>query len=407
MKYGLIGEKLIHSLSPKIYAMLGIDYSLLEVKREDFRDFIISDRLDYYNVTIPYKQDIIPYLDYISAEAKEINAVNTIKRVGGKLYGYNTDIVGMRQAIKRIGIELKGKNVMILGTGGTSNTAYYMAKTAEANSIVKVSRTGKINYTNCYDLVDTEVIINTTPVGMYPNNDNTPIDISRFDRLLGVFDAIYNPLQTKLIIDSEKRNIKCGGGLYMLVAQALASIAIFNGEFSESVTDKIYNELLAEFTNIVLIGMPSCGKTAIGKRIANITNRQFVDTDGLFADRYNITPEKAILTYGEDAFRDMETEVVKSINKGNLVVATGGGVVMRESNISSLKQNGKLVYIVRDLDKLSIYNRPLSKQSGIEKLFEIRQPLYERYCDITVNNDKDIDEVTGEVLDKYKKSFGY
>lgn len=407
MKYGLIGEKLGHSLSPEIYRSVGLDYELMELKREELADFMRSGALTAFNVTIPYKQSVMKFLDFIDEEAGKINAVNTVVRKGGKRYGYNTDIFGMRLALSKSGIELKGKNVMILGTGGTSNTAYYMAKTANAASVVKVSRTGEVNYNNCYSLTDTDVIINTTPIGMYPFINAAPIDIAGFKKLSGVFDAVYNPLNTDLVTAARDTGIKASGGLYMLVGQAVKSISIFNDtDIDYDLINKIYNNLTKKFSNIVLIGMPSCGKSAIGKKTAEILNRDFIDTDELFEKTYGKTPEQIIVSMGENVFRQMETEVIKNIVKGNSVISTGGGIVTKKENISLLKRNGVIIYIERALNLLETIGRPLSAKSGVKTLFDTRRPLYEGCCDIKIKNDKTIDIAVKEVIEGYEKNFG-
>lgn len=406
MKYGLIGEKLTHSLSSKIYNKCGLEYSLNELNVDDLKDFINKKKLTAFNVTIPYKQQIMPLLDEISDEATAIGAVNTVLYKNNKWYGYNTDIFGMDLAVSRVGIDLANKNVLILGTGGTSNTAQYLCKIKGAKSITKVSRTGSINYDNCYDLVDTNVIINTTPVGMYPHNDGLSIDIDRFSSLSGVFDCVYNPLNTNLILKSKEKGLKCSGGLYMLVAQAIKSMSIFNStDVDISLIDKIYRDLKLEFSNIVLIGMPSCGKTTIAELVAQRTNKKFVDIDKLFFTYFRTTPANEIIFNGEDSFRKKETIVVKRLNTGGNVIATGGGVVLKKENIDCLKQNGMLVYIDRDINKLSLSDRPLSQQNGVRELYRVRKPLYEKYSDFVVINDN-LDDAVKEVITNYEKNIG-
>ncbi len=406
MKYGLIGGKLGHSLSQKIYNKCGLEYSMIELNVEELQSFIDKKVLTAFNVTIPYKQQIMPLLDSISVEATEIGAVNTVYLRGNKWYGDNTDIYGMELAIDKIGISLQNQNVLILGTGGTSNTAEYLAKIKGAKSINKVSRTGVINYDNCYELVDTNVIIDTTPVGMFPNNTSTSVDLGKFPNLNGVFDCVYNPLNTNIVLQAKELGIKASGGLYMLVAQAVKSMSIFNDtNVDVALIDSIYKELLMEFSNIVLIGMPSSGKSTIGEIVASKLNKKFVDVDKMFFTYYRTTPANEIMFNGEDSFRLKETAIVKKLNTGGNVIATGGGTILRKENIDFLKQNGILVYIDRDINKLSLSDRPLSQMQGVKELYRVRKPLYEKYCDYMVTNDNLEDAVKG-VINGYEKNIG-
>ena len=406
MKYGLIGEKLGHSLSQKIYNKCGLEYSMIELNVEDLQTFINNKKLTAFNVTIPYKKTIMPLLDNISDEAKAIGAVNTVYLKNNLWYGDNTDIYGMDLAIQKIGINLQDKNILILGTGGTSNTAEYLCKTKGANSVTKVSRTGNINYDNCYEFVDTNVIIDATPIGMFPNNTAKNIDLTKFANLEGVFDCVYNPLNTNIVLQAKELGLKASGGLYMLVAQAIKSMSIFNGsDVDANFIDRIYKELLMEFSNIVLIGMPSSGKTTIGEIVATRLNKKFIDVDKMFFTYFRTTAANEIMFNGEESFRRKETEIIKKINTGGNVIATGGGSVLRKENIDFLKQNGILVYIDRDINKLSLSGRPLSKMQGLREMYKIRKPLYENYCDYLVKNDILEDAVEG-VINNYEKNIG-
>ena len=407
MKYGLIGEKLGHSLSKKIYGKCGLDYSLVELQENELEAFMKNKTLTNFNVTIPYKQKIMKFLDHISREALDIGAVNTVSLKDNEWYGDNTDIFGMELALNKARINLLDKNILILGTGGTSNTAEYLCKLKGAKSVTKVSRTGEVNYENCYDLQDTNVIINATPVGMYPNNFSQSIDPSRFKNLTGVFDCIYNPLNTNLILKAKELNISASGGLYMLVSQAVKSMSIFNEtEADIRVIEKIYYELLEEFSNIVLIGMPSSGKSTIGELVAKKVNKEFVDLDSMYFRYYRTTPANEIIFNGEEEFRRKETELVRKLNVGNKVIATGGGVILREENINVLKQNGVLCYIDRDVNKLIVKDRPLSQQRGVRELYRVRKPLYEKYSDYRITNDDDIDVAVEEVVNGFEKNIG-
>ncbi|MBR0189152.1 MAG: hypothetical protein IJQ23_02050 [Clostridia bacterium] len=386
MRYCLIGECLSHSYSANIHKWRGLNYELKEVPREGLTDFI-KEGYDGFNVTIPYKKEIIPFLDEVDESAKKIGAVNTVVRRDGKYIGYNTDIEGMRYAVSRKGIFLKDRNVMILGSGGAACTAQALCDKEKAKSCVTVSRNGEINYENCYGLTGTEIIINATPVGMFPNIGVSPVDLSRFNNLKGVFDCIYNPFNTALILQAKKLGIKCSDGLPMLVKQALEAQKLWGIKAADD-TEEIINSLYAEKLNIVLIGMPSSGKTTVGKLVAEILGKKFIDTDAEICAATGKTPAEIIETSGEKAFRDIETETINKIAVGaGAVIATGGGAVLRGENVSALKANGVIFYIKRDLSLLTAENRPLSASGGIARLYGERKALYERAADFIVEND--------------------
>ncbi len=406
MIHGLLGEKLTHSLSKIIYEKVGLNYSLTEVEKDEIESVITSGVLTDFNVTIPYKQEIMKYLDEMDETAKEIGAVNTVTTKNGKRIGYNTDAFGLELLIKRIGVDLTGKTVAILGTGGTSNTAYYVSKKLGAKEVFKVSRKGEINYRNCYNY-PADYVINTTPVGMYPSVNNSPIDLTKWESVKGLADVVYNPLNTNLVLFAKNLGIKAEGGLYMLVAQAIKSISIFYEKAVDySLIDKIFLELKGEFANIVFIGMPSSGKSVIGKEVARLTGKKFVDLDQEYEKVYGVTPEHDIDNYGEKYFRDRESEIAKSVIDGGLVVSAGGGIVKKEENMLFLKRNGIVVYLERELDKLETAGRPLSVKVGVEKLYKERKPLYEKYADIVVKNDGDVKDVAKGVINQYEKNLG-
>mgnify|MGYP004646548491 CR=1 FL=1 len=406
MIHGLLGEKLTHSLSKIIYGKVGLNYSLTEVEKDEIESVITSGVLTDFNVTIPYKQEIMKYLDEMDETAKEIGAVNTVTTKNGKRIGYNTDAFGLELLIKRIGVDLTGKTVAILGTGGTSNTAYYVSKKLGAKEVFKVSRKGEINYRNCYNY-PADYVINTTPVGMYPSVNNSPIDLTKWESVKGLADVVYNPLNTNLVLSAKNLGIKAEGGLYMLVAQAIKSISIFYEKAVDySLIDKIFLELKGEFANIVFIGMPSSGKSVIGKEVARLTGKKFVDLDQEYEKVYGVTPEHDIDNYGEKYFRDRESEIAKSVIEGGLVVSAGGGIVKKEENMLFLKRNGIVVYLERELDKLETAGRPLSVKVGVEKLYKERKPLYEKYADIVVKNDGDVKDVAKGVINQYEKNLG-
>ena len=402
-KYCLIGEKLSHSYSAEIHALNGLDYELLEVKREELKDFIAKG-YDGFNITIPYKKDIIPLLDGVDETAKAIGAVNTALKKDGKYYGYNTDLDGMRYALKRKGISLRGKNVMILGSGGTSLTADALCKKERAKSVVKVSRFGEVNYGNYRYFNDTEIVINATPVGMFPNSGVSPVDLSFLPNLKGVFDCIYNPFKTALIMQAEKLGIPCSDGLPMLVRQALAAEKLWGVVGETDRTEEIINALYRKKSNLSLCGMPSSGKTSVGKVVADLLGKTFIDTDAEIYRETGRTPAEIIEQNSENAFRDIETETIKRVAKcDGAVIATGGGAILREENVCALKANGLICYVKRDLSFLSAMGRPLSQIKGISKLFEERKSLYERAADFSVENNGTIAVCARNAARRYKE----
>ena len=401
MKFYLLGEKLKHSYSKVIHEKTGLDYTIKELKINEIEDFVKTGDYFGFNVTIPYKEEIIKYVDRLDESAKKIGSVNTVKRENGKLVGYNTDYFGFKNMLVKFGVSIEGKVVMILGSGGTSKTSQAVAKDLGAKKIYIVSRKGEINYQNCYELKDTEVIINTTPVGMFPNNYSKPIDIDRFSKLTGVVDCIYNPLQSLLIQDAKRKGVANCSGLYMLVAQALEAQRIWLDKPTDfDLVDRIFGEVVFEKKNIVLEGMPSCGKSTIGKILAEKLGRELVDIDKLIEEKANMRRPDIFALNGEEFFRDLETEVVKQVSKRNsLVIAIGGGSPLREENRLALKQNGEIIYIKRPLDKLITSNRPLSQKEGVEALWEKRKRIYENFADKTFIHDDSVEKVVKEILD--------
>ncbi len=409
MKYGLIGEKLTHSFSPEIHEKLGdYPYELLELSKEEICTFMTEKDFSAINVTIPYKKEVIPYLDEISEEAKKIGAVNTVVNRNGKLYGYNTDYMGMSRLIMRVtdGKKLSGK-VLILGTGGTAVTARVVARDLGADEVITVSRTKTdetVTYAEAIELhPDASFIINCTPVGMYPNDFESPIDLKNFTQLSGVIDAIYNPLRTPLIRQAKKLCIPAEGGLYMLVSQAVAAYGyFFDTEAPTELCDRIYNEVLLEKENIVLVGMPSCGKSSIGKALSVTLRRHFYDSDEPIAEDANMSIPEIFLRYGETHFRYLETKSIKKLSSGiwNAVIATGGGAVIREENVDMLKANGRLIFIDRSLENLTpTPDRPLSgDMDSLRRRYEDRYPIYTSVCDDAVDGNGTVAEVASSII---------
>lgn len=401
MKCCLIGKTLKHSYSKIIHEKFGeYPYDLIELKEDEVKDFALKKEYDAYNVTIPYKEVIMQYLDVIDDFAREIGAVNTVVKRDGKLYGYNTDFKGMKYMMDSANITVTGKNVLILGTGGTSKTARAVCRYFRAKNVWVVSRKGELNYSNCQNL-DVEVVINTTPVGMYPNCFSSPIDISIYKNLEGVVDVIYNPTLTKICFDAKRLNLKHVNGLSMLVAQAKYAKDYFLGyESSENLISEITSKLHKETENIYLIGMAGSGKTTVGKALSKTLNLPFYDTDAEIEKKANKTIPEIFAIYGEDYFRDLESKVLKELSlKRGAIIATGGGIVKNDQNLFPIKSNGKAIWIKRDPDSLSISGRPLSKDKETAKrLYEERKPLYNKFADYVVENDKNIEDAVKEIL---------
>ena len=364
------------------------------------------------NVTIPYKQAVIPYLYYVDESAKAIGAVNTVVNRDGRLYGYNTDVYGMTALINRIGIEMQGKKVAVLGTGGTSKTARAVSSALGAREIIRVSRQagdGLISYDELYrSHTDVEVIINTTPCGMYPYADGgadrvaTPVDVSRFPALCGVVDAVYNPLRTNLILDARDRGIPSEGGLYMLVAQAVRASEIFlDTVYPDDVCESVYGRILKSKENVVLCGMPSSGKSTVGRLLSERLSRRFVDTDEVIVDVEKCQITDIFRERGEKAFRDIESEAVRAVSeKSGDVIATGGGAILRDENVRRLKRNGCLVFLDRSLSELiPTSDRPLaSDREAIEKRYNERYPRYNSVADIRISVDTDACGVADKII---------
>lgn len=406
MKYGLIGKPLGHSFSREIHALIAdYDYRLFEIDEDELPRFFQERDFSGINVTIPYKQAVIPFLDKISDEAKKIGAVNTIVKKEGKLFGFNTDYFGMRALIKSTGLDLENKSVLILGTGGTSKTAVEVSKSLGAKKIVKVSRKksfGAVTYDEAYEKYSgADFIINTTPVGMFPNADKTPVDVKKFKNLQGVIDAVYNPLRTNFVLDAESIGAKGRGGLYMLVAQAVYASALFLDKTAdESVIDKTYARILQEKRNIVLCGMPSSGKTTVGKALANDFGKRFIDTDDVVVEKKKESISDIFEKYGEGEFRKEERLAIEELSKENgLVIATGGGAVLDENNVRALKRNGVILFLNRSLENLvATADRPLSKDTEkLKNLFEKRYDVYKSCADAVIPADGEIADVVEKI----------
>lgn len=381
----LLGEHLGHSFSPQIHSLLSdYCYSLRELSKEELGPFVKNKGFDFLNVTIPYKKDVIPYLDGLSDEARELGSVNTVKKLDdGRLWGYSTDTDGFELLLKKSCISVSFKKVLVLGSGGASLPIKSVLRKHKASEIVTISRSGENNYDNISKHSDADVIINTTPVGMYPNNGVSPVDLDGFNHLSGVIDIIYNPSKTKLLLDADRLNIPNMGGLYMLVGQAKRACEIFlDANIDDSEIDRICAAIESDTKNIVLVGMPGCGKSTVGKLVASILGRDFFDSDKVFEEKFGASPAEIIKSFGEAKFREMEHEVILELGKlSSSVIATGGGVVTVEKNYEPLHQNGTIFFIERKLENLATKNRPLSQAYSVEALYETRYPMYVRFSD--------------------------
>lgn len=391
-RYGCIGKKLTHSFSKEIHAKLAdYAYDLIELTEEELAPFMEKKQFAAINVTIPYKQTVIPYLDSISEVAERIGAVNTIVNKDGKLCGYNTDYYGMKALIERMGIDLTGKKVLVLGTGGTSKTARVVAADMGASQILTVSRRKTDEYITYEEAIgtqtDADVIINTTPVGMYPDCESLPIDISSFTHLSGVIDVVYNPLRTNLVCEAKKKGIKAEGGLYMLVMQAVVAVERFlETTIAKETADRVFASVLASKENVVLTGMPGSGKSTVGK-LLNMEGFEFIDTDEEIEKQCGCSIKELIQEKGEAYFRDLETKVIREVSsKNGCIISTGGGAILREENVECLKRNGKLYFLNADLSRLQATdNRPLSDtQEKLARLYTERMSRYTETADVVV-----------------------
>ena len=416
MHAGLLGEKLGHSFSPQIHALITdeYDYTLFERSAEEVGAFLRGHEWDALNVTIPYKKTVMPYMDELSDTAARIGSVNTVTRLpDGRLRGDNTDFVGFAALVRSLGFDPKGKKALVLGSGGASLTAQTVLADSGAQVVV-ISRTGEDNYENLYNRhADAALIVNATPVGMYPKNGASPVDLSRLPCVEGVLDMIYNPIRTSLLLQAACRGIPCQNGLLMLVAQAVAASDRFlqrtrtPEEFTACV-QAVTNTIDQRTANIILVGMPGCGKSTVAAALGEVLGRPVVDTDAEIVHKTGTSIPDIFRRVGEEGFRAIESEVVRAVGNENggtpghtvgSIISTGGGVVTRGINRDPLRQNGRVVFIKRDIRNLSREGRPLSLTTDLQTMYQTRLPLYRAFCDVEVSNDGTVEETVLQILD--------
>ena len=401
MKCGLLGRKLGHSYSPIIHSSLGnYSYGLFETEPEGLESFLRTGDFHGLNVTIPYKKAVIPYCTQLSDTAARIGAVNTIvRRPDGTLVGHNTDYFGFSYMLQRTGLQLSGKKVLVLGTGGASITVQEVLKELDAQ-IVVISRNGEYNYQNLHLHRDAAAIVNCTPVGMNPNCPDTPLSLETFDHLEGVLDLVYNPARTGILMEAEKRGLIAENGLWMLVAQAKESAEWFLGKkISNEIIEKIYHQLRNSAENIILIGMPGCGKSTVGRILAEKLHREFIDADAQIVEYAGKSIPEIFAEGGETLFRSIETQILSNIcKKSGCVIATGGGCVTRPENYLLLHQNGTILWICRDLQALPVEGRPLSQKGSLQEMYDIRKPMYQQFADFSVLNNTSPEETADQII---------
>ena len=399
--YGLLGRKLGHSWSVPIHQALGCEgYRLIELEPEELGDFLRREDIGGLNVTIPYKRDVMAFCDVIDEGAKTIGSVNTIVRRAGKLYGYNTDIDGFLYMLRRARISLMGKKVVVLGSGGASLTAQAAAKQERAREVVVVSRAGPDNYENLPQRHgDAETLVNTTPVGMWPDMTGRPVDLLAFPDMEAVADVIYNPGRTGLLLQAKKGGLRRTGGLPMLVAQAKrAEELFFDKAIPDGETENIIAQLWRDRTNLVLVGMPGCGKTTVGQALARLSGKPFVDLDEEIVRRADKPIPEIFRAEGEEAFRALEAQALAEIcAQSGQVIATGGGAVLRAENRDIMRRTGRVYFLRRALEELPTDGRPLSRKGGLEEMYRVRKPLYSAAADVVIDNSVALEE-TAELI---------
>ena len=403
LRCGLLGRTLGHSYSPAIHAELGdYEYKLYEKEPQELAAFLQSGEFDALNVTIPYKKDVMAYCAELSPAARRIGSVNTlVRRKDGTLYGDNTDADGFAYMVKTSGVVVAGKKALVFGSGGASVTACDVLKTLGASSVTVISRSGPDNYENLDRHADAEILVNTTPVGMYPKNGVSAVDLEKFPDCRGVFDVVYNPARTALLLQAEKLGIRHAGGLSMLVAQARRASELFTGsQIANAEIVRIERKLAREMQNIILVGMPGCGKSVVGAALAKRLGRPLLDSDALVTQTAKTPIPEIFRMQGEGAFRALETQALRELGRrSGAVIATGGGSVLREENYDLLHQNGVIVWLRRALSALPIDGRPVSQSVALDELYRTREPRYRRFADCIVDNCGSVDDAVNKIME--------
>ena len=408
--FGLLGRKLGHSWSVPIHTALGCEgYRLIELEPNELESFLRQPNIGGLNVTIPYKRDVMPFCDVIDPMARAIGSVNTLtRRADGKLYAFNTDAAGFCWMAERAGISFSGKKAVVLGSGGASLTAVACAKHLGAREVVVISRSGENNYGNLDRHADADIVVNTTPVGMFPNTGAAAVDLTAFPRCSGVLDVVYNPRRTALLLQAEKLGIPCSDGLPMLVAQAKAAEEhFFETSIPDSENRRILAQLRQECTNIVLIGMPGCGKTTVGQALAELTGREAIDVDQRIVERAGCSIPEIFAQRGEAAFRTLEREETAKAGKlSGKIILTGGGVIKDERNYAPPHQNGRISHLIRDLSVLPPDRRPLSQSTDLSAMWAERAPLYARFRDVEIQNNGSVQETAQAIWRDFCENSG-
>ena len=405
-KFGLLGEKLGHSYSPQIHGLLkDYDYKLYEVARDEVKSFLETTELGGMNVTIPYKKTVMESCVWLSDVAAKMGAVNTLVKREDGWHGYNTDYYGFCELTVSSGIKVADKKCLVLGSGGASNTVCHALKDLGASEVIVISRSGENNYDNIASHKDAKIIVNTTPVGMYPNNGSAAVDLKLFTECEGVLDVIYNPAMTALLLQAEELSIPHAGGLYMLVAQAKKSAELFTDTvIKDDVIAKITKKLEADMQNIILIGMPGSGKSSIGMKLSELCGKRLIEADAEIEKKAGKDIPSIFRESGEEEFRRIETEVLKEAGKlSGCIISTGGGCITRKENYPLLHQNGRIVWIKRDISRLPVDGRPISQSNPLEKLYEERKDKYEAFADAVIENDSTVEKAAEEILEIIQK----
>ncbi len=403
MHCGLLGKTLGHSYSPQIHRLLaGYSYTLFEKQPDELAAFLTSGDFDGLNVTIPYKKAVLPFCAAQSEAVRAIGSANTlVRQKDGTLFADNTDAFGFSCIVDQCGVSVTGKKALVFGSGGASLTAQYVLKTRGAREVLVISRSGENNYENLAKHADAQILVNTTPLGMYPNNGASPVDLTKFPHAEAVLDVVYNPARTALLLQAEQLGLPHAGGLLMLVAQAKRSCELFTGTaIPDARIGEIYRTLSVQMQNLVLIGMPGCGKSSIGTLLAQTLCRPFADADAQIEQAAGMSIPDYFKQYGEAAFRDLESRVLADLGKrSGLVLATGGGAVLREENYAALHQNGTIFWLTRDLSRLPIDGRPVSQSTSLDALYAARRPRYARFADHTIDNNAAPEQTVAAILE--------